>query len=111
METALFRSLMMAVPDIDDYSSQKVEDLWALCRRFFAWEMEMMRQREPSEPEKRDHQDVLRHMIRVVKLLLKVEENKRLRMLQVRLNESWETFYDAMSEREAESVLSGLALK
>jgi hypothetical protein len=111
METALFRSLLMAVPDIDNYKSQQVEELWALCRRFFAWELETLRRRTPTEQEKRDHQDVLRHMIRLVKLLLKVEENQRLRMLQVRLNESWETFYDAMPERDAEAVLAVLGAK
>lgn len=109
METAMLRSLMLAVPDVDEPASQKIDELCAVSRKFFEWEMEALRRREPTQQEMQDHRDGLQMLVRLTKLLRKLGEDKRLRALQIRLNESWETFHNPMSDEEADAIFGQIA--
>lgn len=111
MEIALFRTLMMAIPDVDDFNAQKVDELWFAAKKFFQWEHEVIRLKEPSPDDIKDHREGLQALTRIVKLLLKLEDNKRLRLLLTRLNESQETFYNPLDDVRSAAILAKLSVK
>jgi hypothetical protein len=108
IDIALMRTLLMAIPDIDDANTNRVAEVTAASRKFLDWERAAVRLKQPTEQEISDHKEGLQILIRVVKILLSLEETKSLRTLQTRLNESWETFHNPMSEAETDLVLSKL---
>lgn len=106
METALFRSIMVAMPDIDEFNAKKMDEFTALFERFFRWERERLLLSDPTDEEKRDHEEFVRFALRLVKLLRVIDQSDRLEMLQTRLADSWLIFHNPLSKEQAEKILA-----
>jgi hypothetical protein len=93
MEAALLRTIVMAYPDIDEFNTKNVDQIWAAARKFFDWERRVMILGEASEEEKGDHHAVLRSLTLIVKMLMKCGiKSEPLEMLKIRLEDSWGCF-------------------
>jgi hypothetical protein len=102
----LMREFMAAFPDVDDFNSKKLDQILALSDRFFRWEREQILLGEPTEQEKRDHEELVQFLQRLTKVLLLVDRNKKVESLGRRLHESWLIFHNPISKEEAEKTLA-----
>jgi hypothetical protein len=107
MDVAMMRTIMTAVPELEEMTDRKVEALWGACNQFFDWEKRAMLQGTPSEQDKADHSAVLNWLTTIVKLAAKVNpQNEELEMILFRLDGSRSMFHSAMSVAEADAVLA-----
>jgi hypothetical protein len=106
MEIALIREIMAAFPDVENGNAKKLDDLMGLCDRFFRWERQHILLADPTDQEKKEHEEIVQFLQRVTKVLLLVDRNRRLETLSRRLNESWLIFHNPIQAGQAEKVLA-----
>src|SRR4051812_126906 len=99
MDIASLRTIMMAVPDLEDLNADKIEALWDACNRFFDWEKRVMLNGQPTGQDQADHKAVLNWLTTIVKLTAKAHHaNEDLEMMRFRLEGSRAMFYSSMTE-------------
>lgn len=107
MDIALIRTIMTAVPDLENLTADKIDALWEACNRFFEWEKRVMLHGDPTEQDKADHRAVLKWLTTIVKLTAKANrQNEDLEMMLFRLDGSRGMFYSSMTAEEADAILA-----
>jgi len=83
--------------------------------RFIQWQSQCMLRTSPSPQEQEDHRQGLKWLLRLTKLIHSVASDPefpdkslltQLEAQMRQLEESWELFYNRVSETEAEKILS-----
>ena len=107
MDMAMMRSIMTAVPDLENLTADKTESLWEACNRFFDWEKQVMLHGRPTSQDRLDHDAVLKWLTTIVKLTSQTNRvNEDLEMMLFRLQGSRSMFHSSMKPADADAILA-----
>jgi hypothetical protein len=91
--------------DLKRINDGNIALIWGVADAVFAWEKQVMILGEPSEEDRKQHKSTIDFLLKVIKPLAKFSDDKRLEMLQIRLEDSIGMFY-GMTEEAADKALS-----